>query len=114
MTGRHHARQIQVVGPGELSQVVEAATDIEVRRGPAAAFVSHSPVLDAPDRESRVCHRLLGLTHVGEVEHRQPAPAVHECHHGMGTVTRGESEIAELKWMTPVCDAMVRLRRFEP
>ncbi len=32
----------------------------------------------------------------------------------MGTVTRGESEIAELKWMTPVCDAMVRLRRFEP
>ena len=80
---------IQRVMLGEEVNVFGTSGDVLEGARPAAALVSHSAVLQGPDRNSAVGQVSGRSGHVTQVVLRQPAASMQQHHHGEWTFAIG-------------------------
>src|SRR5581483_7476079 len=78
---------------------------------PRATLIADAPVFKAPRRHARSGQRVTESGQMIQVVFRKPAPAVNHDHYGMRAVASGQAQVAELRRVAAVRDAMIS-RRF--
>jgi hypothetical protein len=94
----------------EFAQVIDGLPHIEIRPGPAAAWLADPAILDVPGRNPG---RLERVGHRGQVAQRRigslEATTMNQDSHGVRSRARRQAQLPVLARVTSVREAVVRL-----
>src|SRR5262245_16691285 len=103
--------EVERIGLGDSSQMVCGARYVFKCSGPASALISYPTVFDAPGCEAGIGQRRAKVADVRKAVLRHPTPAVNDNGDRVRPRAFGQAQLAELKFVRAVSDAMIGRRR---